>query len=591
MHFLNSLSATEWSVMERFLKAVVFPKGACILTQGDPGDGCYLIDAGEVRLELEHVEADSENVLGHLGAGSLLGELALCDRGPRSASAFAETEVQARWLGCDDFDRLCREQPQLGLAISQAMAGDLTAKLRNMNRRLVEFIFQDEIDEATHAMVARAAAAQKDFAAWPEDRVDALLQDLAQAIADQAEPLAAATVQETAMGVVADKVAKNRFAALAVVKSLVGRPGNGLLPNSAGTGVTGIAAPVGVVLGLLPVTNPVATMVFKTLVCLKGRNAVIFSCHRNAQGVSNQAGTLMREVLRRHGAAEDLVQWIQGRISRRTTAKYMKHPGVGLILATGGPSMVHAAYSSGRPALGVGSGNAPCWIAADADVEAAAGAIVLSKSFDAGVICGSENNLVVDASRRETFVAALVSHGAALLTADEKARLAAIIFDPESGHLEKAVIGRPAAETAVRAGIERPYEIRLLVAPVTTAELATPFALEKLAPILSLFTVPDEAEALALCESILNRCGKGHTAIVHTQSEEVAQRFGAAITASRLLVNAPGTHGCIGLGTGLVPSLTLGCGTFGGNSTTDNVTYTHLINLKRLARALPVSSV
>ena len=591
MNFLSKLSPDERGAIDRFLKAVVFPKGTCIIKQGDEGDGCYLIDAGEVRLELAHVEADSENVLGHLGAGTLLGELSLCDRGTRSASAFAETEVKARWLSCDDFDGLCEENPRIGMAICHALASDLTTKLRNMNRRLVDFIFQDEIDEATHAMVARATAAQKTFAAWPEDRVDALLQDLAQTIADQAEALSAATVKETAMGVVADKLAKNRFASLSVVKSLVGRPGNGLLPNPAGAGVSGIVAPIGVVFGLLPVTNPVATMIFKALVCLKGRNAVIFSCHRNAQGVSNQTGTLIREVLRRHGAAEDLVQWIQGRNSRHTTAKYMKHPGVGLILATGGPSMVHAAYSSGRPALGVGSGNAPCWVAPDADVNTAAADIVRSKSFDNGIICGSENNLVVDASRREEFVAALVKHGAAVLTPEEKDRLAAIIFDPESGHLHKAVIGRAAAETAARAEIQRPYEIRLLVAPVSAEELATSFALEKLAPILSLFTVCGEAEALALCESILSRCGKGHTAIVHTQSEEVARRFGSAITASRLLVNSPGTHGCIGLGTGLVPSLTLGCGTFGGNSTTDNVTYTHLINLKRLARALPVDSV
>ncbi len=584
MTFLDSLSPADRATVQSYFQPVSFPKDACIMELGEPGNGCYFIDNGEVRLELTSTETDSDSVLGYLKAGDFLGEFSLCDGQPRSASAFAETAVAARWFSTDDFNSLCASHPATGLAISRALAGSLSGKMREMNRRLSEYIFADEIDTATDSLVSRAANAQRDFAQWPEDKVDALVGDIAQAFADQAAEFAQATVDETKMGNAADKTAKNRFSALEVARSLRGKAAGGLLTSESANGrVDTFAAPAGVVLGLIPVTNPVATIVFKTLVCLKARNALILSVHRSAQNVGARSAELIQSVLRKHGAPADLVLPIKARSSRRTTAMFMKHPGVALILATGGPSMVKAAYSSGTPAIGVGAGNAPCWIAPDADTAKAAAQVVGSKSFDCGVICGSENNLVVDAAVRAAFAAALEANGAAVLAPDEKRRFCAHVFDPADGHLRKEVIGRPASETAAACGIKRAFPIRLVVIPAGREELSGPLAAEKLAPMISLFTVSGDDEAISFCRSILNKCGKGHTAALHTASEGRAHRFAREIEASRLLVNAGAAQGCIGFGTGLTPSFTLGCGFLGGNSTSDNVTFSHLLNYQRLA--------
>jgi acyl-CoA reductase-like NAD-dependent aldehyde dehydrogenase len=248
--------------------------------------------------------------------------------------------------------------------------------------------------------------------------------------------------------------------------------------------------------------------------------------------------------------------------------------------------MVKAAYSSGTPAIGVGAGNAPVWICADADLPAAAHMIIQSKSFDNGVICGSENNLVVDASVRQAFLRRLEAYGAAILTPDEKSRFIAQVFDLEHGYLKRSMVGKSAHFIAQSSGIRGKYDIRLIIIPATLDELPGPCGREKLAPILSLFTVEGESEGLRICKQLLSNQGCGHVAIIHTQSQDLAERFGLEMPASRILVNASGAQGCAGIGTGLTPSLTLGCGTFGGSSTTDNVNYTHLLNIKRLALSL-----
>lgn len=586
MTLLGSLQANELAVIEGYMRTMHFPEGTRIVEQGSPGDGCYLIDAGRVRLEVEVEEIDTEVVLGYLEPGMWLGEFSLIDEEPRSASAYAHTDVAARWLSTSTFRTLCEQHPDIGLAFLTKFSRELTRKIRQLTERAADYISTDKITPAAEEMVARAVAAQKAFQDWPEERVDALLRDVAEAIAERAENLAAATVEETAFGVAAHKAEKIRFASLDVYKMLAGQSASGLLQLDEQSQVTEIASPMGVVLGLIPLTNPVPTLVFKTLICLKSRNALILSCHRNALGVGNQAGEIIQAMLRRHGAPVDLVQWIRERTSRRKTAMFMLHKDVSFILATGGPSMVKAAYSSGTPAIGVGPGNAPVWVYSDADPEAAAQLVINSKSFDNGVICGSENNLVVDASLREAFITALKTHGAAVLTPDEISRFTARIFDPETGRLRREVIGQSAQSIAQAAGIQRDGTIRLIVAPLEQDEVQGPYGREKLAPILSLFTVDGEAEGLALCREILTNEGTGHTAIIHTQDQDLAKRFGLEMPASRILVNCPGSQGCCGIGNGLTPSLTLGCGTLGGTSTTDNVSYSNLLNIKRIARAL-----
>jgi acyl-CoA reductase-like NAD-dependent aldehyde dehydrogenase len=582
---LAVLGVRDPGMLDPYLERRRYARGERIMAQGTAGTECYLITGGEVRLEVERPDFDSDGVIAHLGPGVLVGEFSLLDGRPRSASAYAHTDVTALVLSDARLGRLCRDDPPTGLAVLRALGRDAAAKAREQRRHLEEFEFAADIDPVVDAAVERAAAAQADLAGWPEDRVEALLDDVAGAVADQAEELAAATVAETGIGNVADKTFKNRFASLEVYRTLQGKPGVGPRPTNE-RGVTEIASPVGVVLGLIPMTNPVSTLVFKTLICLKARNALIVSHHPAAVGVGNRTVELIRMVLRDQGAPVDLLQSVQ-RASRTKTAMFMRHPDVSLILATGGTAMVKAAYSSGTPAIGVGSGNVPAFICADADPQAAAAAVVASKAFDHGIVCGSEDNLVVDASLRSLFVAALRRAGAAVLDGEQTDRLLGHAFDPADGHLRRSVLGRPAHEVAVAAGVELEDPVRVLVLPLPLGQVEGPYGREKLAPLVSLFTVEGVEQGLSVCQRLLTNHGSGHTAVIHTNDQRLQQRFAEEIPASRILVNSPATHGCLGIGNGLVPSLTLGCGTFGGNSTTDNVTYTNLLNIKRLAQPYP----
>ena len=578
---LAVLGVTDPARLGPYLERRRYARGEPILAQGTSGTECYLIAEGEVRLEVERPDFDSDGVIAYLGPGMLCGEFSLLDGRPRSASAYANTEVTALALSEASLGRLCRDDPPTGLAVLRALGRDAAAKARETRRHLEEYVFAADIDPAVDAAVARAVAAQVVLAGWPEARVEALLDAIAGAVAGQAEELAAATVAETGIGNVADKTFKNRFASLEVNRAMQGRPGIGPRPPD-DHGVTEIASPMGVVLGLIPMTNPVATLVFKTLICLKARNALIVSHHPAAAGVGARTVALVAGVLAEHQAPVDLLQSVE-RASRTRTAMFMRHPQVSLILATGGTAMVRAAYSSGTPAIGVGSGNVPALVCADADPVAAAAAVVESKAFDHGIICGSEDNLVVEANVAGPFQAALERAGAAVCTPEETARVAAAAFDPD-GHLRREVLGQPASAIADAAGVRRDGPVRVLVLPLSMDQLDGPLGREKLAPLLSLFTVDGTGQGVEVCKRLLANQGAGHTAVIHTGDQALQQRFAEEVPASRVLVNGPATHGCIGVGNGLTPSLTLGCGTFGGNSTTDNVTYTNLLNVKRLAR-------
>ena len=457
-------------------------------------------------------------------------------------------------------------------------------------KRIDDAIADDRrIDAEVDRVASDAARAQETFEKWTDERVDALLADLAETFAESAQDLAVATVRETGLGNAADKTMKNRFASLGVYESLVG----GATTDSTTTGsaasrrgVTELASPVGVVFGIVPVTNPVATAIFKTLIALRARNALILSVHRDAYAVGQLTGAIVRDVLEAHGAPRHLVQVLGIRGSRKATGKMMRHPLVSLVLATGGAGLVKAAYSSGKPAIGVGPGNAPAWICADADLDRAAAAIVASKTFDNGLICGAEHSLVVDDRVAGAFAHALERHGATLLSADETRRFEAAAIHPTLGTLRRNLVGRSADVIASMLGIARPEPPRVLVVRAPARDLQTFYGREKLAPILSLFTVSGEDEGLRLSRRILEAGGAGHTAVVHTTNAARVDRFARAMPAGRILVNSPAAHGCCGMTTGLEPSMTLGCGTFGGNSTTDNITWRHLQNVKRVAHYL-----
>lgn len=330
-----------------------------------------------------------------------------------------------------------------------------------------------------------------------------------------------------------------------------------------------------------------STFAFKVLIALKGRNALILSCHRGAQHVAESTGLLVEDVLEQHGAPVDLVQWIQHRASRQTTLAFMHHPGVSLILATGGPSMVRAAYSSGKPAIGVGPGNAPVLVCADADITASARMVVDSKSFEHGIICASENHLVVDAALRQIFPPALEACGAYILSGSEVQTFIDEAFAAD-GKLQEGIIGASGASIARMLGIGSGREdIRLLVVPVESADLASGLSRELLAPIVTLSSAGSTDEGMRICRQFLDADGMGHTAVIHTRSRGQAERFGLQIPASRILVNAPAVQGSFGMCTALEPSFTLGCGTFGGTSATDSITYRHLLNIKRVAWSGP----
>ncbi|HET8627581.1 MAG TPA: aldehyde dehydrogenase family protein [Thermomicrobiales bacterium] len=583
---LDTLTDAESALLNRYTERLTFPAGERIFRAGSPADGCYIIEEGRIRLELERPgidsdSLDSDNILGYLEPGELLGELSLLDRGTRSASACADTAVTARYLPAAALEELCAREPHLGLAIVRALGRDAALKLRATTARLAEYLLPEAHDPAVDACVARARAAQRAIEDWPEERIDGLLRAVAETVAARAEDLAAAAVRETHLGNVPDKVTKIQVASLGVLGALTGQPASGPLGTDAARGVTEIASPMGVVFGIIPVTNPVATAVYKALICLKARNAVILSFHHACLGVGNATGELIRETLERHGAPGDLVQWIRARSTRAQTGQFMGHPGVALILATGGAGLVKAAYSSGTPAIGVGPGNAPALVCADADPDAAAQAVVLSKSFDNGLICGAEHNLVVVEAIRDRFVAALERAGAAVLSPTEAARFAGAVVE-EGRTFRPQIIGQDAARIAAALGIERDHPIRLIVVPAEV-DFASPFAGEKIAPVLSLFAVPDEGAGFALSRRLLEHQGAGHTAVIHSGSPATIERFGLAMPASRILANSPAVQGVCGVTSGLEPAFTLGCGTFGGNSTTDNVTYRNLLNIKRLA--------
>lgn len=585
---LNQLSADEQEILTSYMEPCEFPVGEYIFRAGAAGDSCYLIDGGDVRLELARPKLnsdglDTEPVLGYLRAGSILGELSLLDRLPRSASACADTAVTARRISSEAIEELCSQHASIGVAVLRALGRGAALKLRKTNERLAEHIMGDEPDPEADQMIARAQAAQAEFVHWSEDRIDALLRDLADAFAAKAEMLAKLAVQETKIGNVSDKVDKNLLASLYVLESLKGKRGYGVLGTDKERRVTEIAAPVGVVFGIIPMTNPAATAIFKALIALKGRNALILSPQRTCMRVGKATGEIIAGVLAKHGAPASIIQWVEDRNSRKRTAYFMSHKGVSLILATGGAGMVEAAYSSGTPALGVGPGNTPTLIAADADLDHAAEAIALSKSFDNGLICGAEHNLVVVESVVDALREAFERAGVAVLSPEEATAFTAAALRPDGSGWRRQTVGQTAQHIANFTGIKRDYRIRVIVVP-TEFDLDSPFAEEKMLPVLSLYTVPDVEVGIERAQQLLAHQGAGHTSSIYSKDEALIERFGLAMPTSRILVNSPGVQGIFGLTSGLIPSLTLGCGTFGGNSTTDNVTYRNLLNIKRMAR-------
>jgi len=438
--------------------------------------------------------------------------------------------------------------------------------------------------------LAQAKEAQAKLASYSQEQIDAIVAAMSKAGVEAADRLAALAVEETGFGNIPDKRMKNLFASQDVYAWIKDQKTVGIVGKDEENKVWEVAQPFGVVAGIVPSTNPTSTVIFKSMIALKARNAIVFSPHPSAAKCTLEAAQLMAKAAVQAGAPEGLIHCVT-KPTLPATNELMKHKLTNVILATGGSPMVRAAYSSGKPAYGVGPGNVPVYIHHSADLTTAAKRIVQSKTFDYGTICASEQALVIEEAIKHQMIAALKREGAYFLDDHEKERVAAIVM--VNGSLNAKIVGRSPHVIAQMAGISIPADARVLIAEESSVGKAYPMSVEKLAPILALYTVQDATEAFARCRELLEHGGLGHTAGIHAQDESIIASYGQAMPASRIPVNTGTTFGGIGATTGIQPSFTLGCGSFGGNITSDNIGPKHLFNIKRIAfgvREMPESS-
>ena len=434
--------------------------------------------------------------------------------------------------------------------------------------------------EALEAEIARVKAAQKEYAHYTQEQVDKIFLAAATAANKARIPLARAAVNETHMGIVEDKVIKNHFASEYIYNAYRDTKTCGVIEEDKAYGIRKIAEPLGLICAIIPTTNPTSTAIFKTLLALKTRNGIIISPHHRAKDSTVLAAKVVLEAAVQAGAPEDIIGWINAP-SREMTRLLMKESDI--ILATGGPSMVNAAYSSGTPALGVGAGNTPAIIDDTADILLAVNSIIHSKTFDNGMICASEQSVIVldkvyDQVRRE-----FASRGCYFLNPEEteKVRKTMII----NGALNAGIVGQSAATIASLAGVTVPEGTKILIGEVESVELSEEFAHEKLSPVLAMYRAADIQDAFAKAEKLIDDGGLGHTSSIYlnvaTEQEKLAE-FQARMKTCRIVVNTPSSHGGIGdlYNFALAPSLTLGCGSWGGNSVSENVGVKHLLNIK-----------
>ncbi len=433
-----------------------------------------------------------------------------------------------------------------------------------------------------HIRAARAAATV--YAAFDQEAVDRVVAAMACAAEGAAERLAHLAVEETGFGVVEHKIQKNLFAARDVFNYVKELKTCGVIAEDRARGVVEVAVPVGVVAGVTPSTNPTSTVIYKALICLKARNAVVFSPHPAAVKCSGETARLLAAAATEAGAPPGVITCL-AQPTAAAAREIMSHPEVDLILATGGTAMVRAAYSSGKPAYGVGPGNVPVYIDRSADVAHAVAAIVESKCFDNGVICASEQAVVCDAPARAAARGDFERARALFLTPEQKAKVATALDD--GGHLNAAVVGQPAAKIAAMAGFDVPADTSILIGDEDRVGPDVPFSWEKISPVLAWYDAPDWVRGCERCMEILANGGLGHTLALHATDENVIREFGLRKPVFRVVVNTPASQGAIGLTTNLAPALTLGCGTLGGNITSDNITPRHLLHIKRVAYDRP----
>ena len=430
-------------------------------------------------------------------------------------------------------------------------------------------------------LARRAREAAPVLAELSQEQIDKIVDAMAAAATPQAEALARLACEETGFGVVADKVQKNLFASDKIYRFIRPMKTVGVIQRFDDRKVIEIAEPFGVVAAIVPSTNPTSTAIYKILIAIKARCPIVISPHPSAVRCITRVAELMSAAARTAGCPEGAINWMQT-VSLEGTQELMKARETAVILATGGMGLVRAAYSAGKPAYGVGPGNAPAYIEQSADLPKAVRDIIAGKTFDNGLLCSSENSVVVDAPLSEEAKRLFAAEGAHFLSPPERDALARVLVTPQRLP-NPACVGRPATYVAQQAGFQVPAGTRVLIAELNGVGRDHPLSIEKLCPVLSFYVVADWREGCERCKQILRYGGMGHTMSIHSRNDDVILQFGLKKPAFRIIVNSPTTLGSIGLTTGLDPSMTLGCGGYGGNITSDNISPKHLLNIKRVA--------
>lgn len=440
------------------------------------------------------------------------------------------------------------------------------------------------VAESIDKLVSNAQEALSEMRKLNQEQVDHIVKEMALAGLDQHMQLAKMAVEETGRGVYEDKIIKNIFATEYVYHNVKYDKTIGVISDNEHEGLVEIAEPIGVVAGVTPVTNPTSTTLFKSIISIKTGNPIIFAFHPSAQKCSAAAATVVYEAAVKAGAPKNCIQFIE-KPSIEATQTLMKHDGVATILATGGPGMVKSAYSSGKPALGVGAGNVPCYIEKSVNVKRAVNDVILSKTFDNGMICASEQAIIVDKEIYDEVKQEMIDNSVHFLSPAEKAKVEKLVINEDTCAVNPAIVGMKPVKIAEMAGVKVPENTKILVAELTGVGPDHPLSREKLSPVLAAYKVNSSEEGLTRCEEMLEFGGLGHSAVIHSADQNVIDAFGARMKAGRIIVNAPSSQGAIGdIYNAYMPSLTLGCGSYGGNSVSTNVGAVHLINVKKMAR-------
>lgn len=440
---------------------------------------------------------------------------------------------------------------------------------------------QTVIDE----LATKGVEALDAMANFTQEQVDHIVHQAAIAALDKHMYLAKLAVDETGRGIYEDKAIKNMYASEYIWNSIKYDKTVGVIAEDKEQGLVSIAEPVGVICGVTPTTNPTSTTIFKALIALKTRNSIVFAFHPSAQKSSAEAARIVRDAAIEAGAPKDCIQWIE-EPSIEATGLLMNHPKIATVLATGGPGMVKAAYSTGKPALGVGAGNVPAYIAADAKVKRAVNDIIVSKTFDNGMICASEQAAIVDAAIYDEVKAEFEAHQCVIISKKaDIAKLEKVVLNEARTAVNGVIVGHSAIEIAEKAGLKVPAGTKMLLAEIPDATMEHPLALEKLSPVLALIKSDGVEDGFKKAEGMLNLGGLGHTAVIHTENEDLQLQYGIRMKACRVLVNSPSAEGGIGnIYNNMIPSLTLGCGSHGHNSVSHNVSSFDLLNVKTLSK-------